>query len=355
MDWLLFLKKENLFGIIISYMPKVFKALSTSIDKNGNYINEVVEKSINDLPKHNTLIKVEYSSLNYKDALSATGVPGITKSYPHTPGIDAAGVIEESSNNSYPKGTKVIITGFDLGMNTAGGFGQYIKVPEDWIVKCPQNLSTKEAMIIGTAGLTAGLSINAITKKKVIKDSDIIISGASGGVGSIAIKILSSLGANVSAISGKKEATQFLKSLGASKIISREDFLNSTRFPLDKALYDSAIDVVGGKILSSILAKVKYGGITAICGNVAGPQFETSVFPFILRNNSLVGIDSAEASIHEKKSFWENLSMQWNIKEFDSFSKTVNLDNIIPEISKILQGKQMGRVLVKLWPQPTYD
>lgn len=355
MDWLLFLKKENLFGIIISYMPKVFKALSTSIDKNGNYINEVVEKSINDLPKHNTLIKVEYSSLNYKDALSATGVPGITKSYPHTPGIDAAGVIEKCSNNSYPKGTKVIITGFDLGMNTAGGFGQYIRVPEDWIVKCPQNLSTKEAMIIGTAGLTAGLSINAITKKKVIKDSDIIISGASGGVGSIAIKVLSSLGANVSAISGKEEATQFLKSLGASKIISREDFLNSTRFPLDKALYDSAIDVVGGKILSSILAKVKYGGITAICGNVAGPQFETSVFPFILRNNSLVGIDSAEASIHEKKSFWENVSMQWNIKEFDSFSKTVTLNNIIPEISKILQGKQMGRVLVKLWPLPTYD
>lgn len=355
MDWLLFLKKENLIGIIISYMPKVFKALSTSIDKNGNYINEVVEKSINDLPKHNTLIKVEYSSLNYKDALSATGVPGITKSYPHTPGIDAAGVIEKCSNNSYPKGTKVIITGFDLGMNTAGGFGQYIRVPEDWIVKCPQNLSTKEAMIIGTAGLTAGLSINAITKKKVIKDSDIIISGASGGVGSIAIKVLSSLGANVSAISGKEEATQFLKSLGASKIISREDFLNSTRFPLDKALYDSAIDVVGGKILSSILAKVKYGGITAICGNVAGPQFETSVFPFILRNNSLVGIDSAEASIHEKKSFWENVSMQWNIKEFDSFSKTVTLNNIIPEISKILQGKQMGRVLVKLWPLPTYD
>ena len=355
MDWLLFLKKEILFGIIISYMPKVFKALSTSIDKNGNYINEIVEKSINDLPKHNTLIKVEYSSLNYKDALSATGVPGITKSYPHTPGIDAAGVIEKSSNNSYPKGTKVIITGFDLGMNTAGGFGQYIRVPEDWIVKCPQNLSTKEAMIIGTAGLTAGLSINAITKKKVIKDSDIIVSGASGGVGSIAVKILSSLGANVSAISGKEEATKFLKSLGASKIISREDFLNSTRFPLDKALYDSAIDVVGGKILSSILAKVKYGGITAICGNVAGPQFETSVFPFILRNNSLVGIDSAEASIHEKKSFWENVSMQWNIKEFDSFSKTVTLNKIIPEISKILQGKQMGRVLVKLWPLPTYD
>lgn len=348
MDWLLFLKKENPFGIIISYMPKVFKALSTSIDKNGNYINQVVEKSINDLPKHNTLIKVEYSSLNYKDALSATGVPGITKSYPHTPGIDAAGVIEESSNNSYPRGTKVIITGFDLGMNTAGGFGQYIRVPEDWIVKCPQNLSTKEAMIIGTAGLTAGLSINAITKKKVIENSNIIISGASGGVGSIAVKRLSSLGANVSAISGKKEATQFLRSLGASKIIPREDFLNSTRFPLDKALYDSAIDVVGGKILSSILAKVKYGGITAICGNVAGPQFETSVFPFILRNNSLIGIDSAEASIHEKKSFWENLSMQWNLNEFGSFSKTVTLDNIIPEISKILQGKQMGRVLVKL-------
>ena len=330
-------------------MQKVFKALSTSLDKNGNYINQIVEKSINDLPKHhNTLVKVEYSSLNYKDALSATGAPGITKSYPHTPGIDAAGIIEESSNNSYPKGTKVIITGFDLGMNTAGGFGQYIRVPEDWIVKCPLNLSTKEAMIIGTAGLTAGLSINALTKKKVIKNSDIIVSGASGGVGCLAIKILSSLGANVTAISGKKEANQFLTSLGASKIIIREDFLNSTRFPLDKALYDSAIDVVGGKILSSILAKIRYGGITAICGNVAGPKFETSVFPFILRQNSLIGIDSAEASIHEKKSIWDKLSMQWRIQELNAFSKTVTLDNIIPEISKILQGKQMGRVLVEL-------
>lgn len=329
-------------------MPRTFKALSVSIDKNGNYIKQVVEKSITDLPKHNTLVKVQYSSLNYKDALSATGVPGITKSYPHTPGIDAAGIIAESQNNSYPKGTKVIITGFDLGMNTAGGFGQYIRVPNDWIVKCPQNLSTKEAMIIGTAGLTAALSIEAIIKKKKIKDSDIIVSGASGGVGSIATKILSSLGANVTAISGKKEATKFLKSLGASKIISREDFLNSTRFPLDKGLYDSAIDVVGGKILSSILAKVRYGGITAICGNVSGPQFETSVFPFILRNNSLIGIDSAEASIHEKKSIWKNLSTQWNLRGFDAFYKTVELKNIIPEINKILQGRQMGRVLVKL-------
>lgn len=167
-------------------------------------------------------------------------------------------------------------------------------------------------------------------------------------MGSIATKILSSLGANVTAISGKKEATKFLKSLGASKIISREDFLNSTRFPLDKALYDSAIDVVGGKILSSILAKVRYGGITAICGNVSGPQFETSVFPFILRNNSLIGIDSAEASIHEKKSIWKNLSTKWNLRGFDPFYKTVKLENIIPEINKILQGKQMGRVLVKL-------
>ena len=324
-----------------------FRAFQVEKMESG-FVRSIVEREVDDLPAGDLLIDVRYSSLNYKDALSATGNPGVTRVFPHTPGIDAAGVVEESSNNSYPKGTKVIITGFDLGMNTAGGFGQYIRVPEDWIVKCPQNLSTKEAMMIGTAGLTAGLSINAITKKKVIKDSNIIISGASGGVGSIAIKVLSSLGANVSAISGKEEATKFLKSLGASKIISREDFLNSTRFPLDKALYDSAIDVVGGKILSSILAKVKYGGITAICGNVAGPQFETSVFPFILRNNSLVGIDSAEASIHEKKSFWENVSMQWNIKEFDSFSKTVTLNNIIPEISKILQGKQMGRVLVKL-------
>lgn len=329
-------------------MPKVFQALITSCDKNGNFINQVVEKPINDLPKHNTLVKVEYSSLNYKDALSATGVPGITKSYPHTPGIDAAGVIEESSNNSYPKGTKVIITGFDLGMNTAGGFGQYIRVPDDWIVKCPPNLSTKEAMIIGTAGLTAGLSINSINQKLQIKDLDILVTGASGGVGSLAVTILSSLGANVTAITGKNTSHDFLKYLGAANIISRRNFLENTKSPLNKSLYDAAIDVAGGDILSSILTKMRYKGIVIACGNVSNPKFKTTVFPFILRGNSLIGIDSAEAALNEKKTVWVNFSKKWKIKNLKKLCKIVTLDNLLPEINKILVGKQKGRVIVKL-------
>ncbi len=330
-------------------MPKVFKALRTSVDENGNYINEIVEKSTNDLPKHNTLVKVEYSSLNYKDALSATGVPGVTKSYPHTPGIDAAGVIEESSNNSYPRGTKIIITGFDLGMNTAGGFGQYIRIPEDWIVKCPKNLSTKEAMIIGTAGLTAGLSINAINKNLQIKDLDILVTGASGGVGSFAVTILSSLGANVTAITGKNTSHNFLEYLGASHIISRRKFLEETKYPLNKGIYDAAIDVAGGDILSSILTKMRYRGIVIACGNVSNPNFKTTVFPFILRGNSLIGIDSAEAALSEKKSVWINFSNKWRIKNLKEICKIVTLEHLVPEINKMLIGRQKGRVVVKLW------
>ena len=329
-------------------MVKNFKAFVTSQNQNGKFENNIFEKSIDDLPDGDLLIRVEYSSLNYKDALSASGATGITKSYPHTPGIDASGVIEESTNHHFLIGEKVIVTGFDLGMNTSGGFAEYIRVPSSWAVKCPESLSTKESMMIGTAGLTAGLCLEEIEKHKSLKNLEVIVSGATGGVGSIAIKLLSLLDAKVTAITGKKNEYKFLYDLGSSKIIQRKELIESTRLPLSKGLYDAAVDVAGGNILTNIIASMKYNGTITACGNVAGPKFETTVFPFILRGNRLIGIDSATCSIPLREKIWNNFSTKWRLKNLDNICKIIDLNHLNNEIEKILSGKQIGRVIVKI-------
>ena len=329
-------------------MVKNFKAFVTSQNQNGKFENNIFKKSIDDLPDGDLLIRVEYSSLNYKDALSASGATGITKSYPHTPGIDASGVIEESTNHHFLVGEKVIVTGFDLGMNTSGGFAEYIRVPSSWAVKCPESLSTKESMMIGTAGLTAGLCLEEIEKHKSLKNLEVIVSGATGGVGSIAIKLLSLLDAKVTAITGKKNEYKFLYDLGSSKIIQRKELIESTRLPLSKGLYDAAVDVAGGNILTNIIASMKYNGTITACGNVASPEFETTVFPFILRGNRLIGIDSATCSISLREKIWNNFSTKWRLKNLDNICKITDLNNLDNEIEKILSGKQIGRVIVKI-------
>ena len=329
-------------------MVKNFKAFVTSQNQNGKFENNIFEKSIDDLPDGDLLIRVEYSSLNYKDALSASGATGITKSYPHTPGIDASGVVEESTNHHFLVGEKVIVTGFDLGMNTSGGFAEYIRVPSSWAVKCPESLSTKESMMIGTAGLTAGLCLEEIEKHKSLKNLEVIVSGATGGVGSIAIKLLSLMDAKVTAITGKKNKYKFLYDLGSSKIIQRKELIESTRLPLSKGLYDAAVDVAGGNILTNIIASMKYNGTITACGNVAGPKFETTVFPFILRGNRLIGIDSATCSIPLREKIWNNFSTKWRLKNLDNICKIIDLNHLNNEIEKILSGKQIGRVIVKI-------
>ena len=329
-------------------MVKNFKAFVTSKNQNGKFENSIFEKSIDDLPDGDLLIRVKYSSLNYKDSLSASGTKGITKSYPHTPGIDASGVVEESTNHHFPVGEKVIVTGFDLGMNTSGGFAEYIRIPSSWAVKCPESLSTKESMMIGTAGLTAGLCLEEIEKHKSLKNLEVIVSGATGGVGSIAIKLLSLLDAKVTAITGKKNEYKFLYDLGSSKIIQRKELIESTRLPLSKGLYDAAVDVAGGSILTNIIASMKYNGTITACGNVAGPKFETTVFPFILRGNRLIGIDSATCSIPLREKIWNKFSNKWKLKNLDNICKVIDLSNLNNEIEKILSGKQIGRVVVKI-------
>ena len=266
-------------------MSKDFKALVVDEDPSGNFISSIQKKQISDMPIGDLTIRVEYSSLNYKDALSATGNKGVTRQYPHTPGIDAVGVVEDSSHSDFPIGTNVIVSGYDLGMNTAGGFGEYIRVPAGWAVKRPEHLSAREVMIIGTAGLTAGLCVKALKEKSTISGTKALVSGATGGVGCMAVKLLSHLDADVTAITGKKDATNFLKGLGANEIISRTEFLESVRGPMSKGFWNIAVDVAGGNILSSMLATMRYGGTVACCGLVDNPSFKGSVFPFILRGH----------------------------------------------------------------------
>ena len=329
-------------------MSSNFKALRTIETSNGTFESEICERNIDDLPNGDVLIRVEYSSLNYKDALSANGNKGVTKNYPHTPGIDAAGIVEESSDKNFPVGTSVVVTGFDLGMNTSGGFSEYIRVPSHWVVNCPDNLSTKKAMVLGTAGLTAGLCTLSILNKVLPEKSNIIVSGATGGVGSIGVHLLSSLNANVTAITSKTDEIEYLKKLGATSIIKKNEFQNSTKAPLSRGMYDAAIDVVGGNILSSIISSMRYNGIITICGNVSNHKFQTSVFPFILRANSLIGIDSANCSIEKRKVIWNKFASEWKLNKLDLISKTVSLNDLPHEIQKIINGKQIGRVLVKL-------
>ena len=324
-----------------------FRALITSENNKGEFENNIDQKSIDELPEGDILIRVEYSSLNYKDALSASGNKGVTKRYPHTPGIDAAGVIEKSSDSNFPKNSSVIVSGYDLGMNTDGGFGQYIRVPSSWVVKIPTAFSAEKAMAIGTAGLTAGLSVKALQEKSEICNQSILISGSTGGVGSIAIKLLYHLGANITAITGKRDQFNFLKSLGAKNILYRDEFIKSTRLPISKGIYDLAIDVSGGKTLSAILASMKYDGVIACCGNVGGAGFETSVFPFILRGNRLIGIDSASKPIKEKAQIWNLFSAEWSLPNLKELYRVVSLEDMPFEIKKILNGEQTGRVVLK--------
>ena len=321
-------------------MTKKFKALESVKTDQGNQLS-IIERSIDDLPEGELLIKVNYSSLNYKDALSASGAPGVTRNYPHTPGIDAVGTIEESSNQNFREGDSVIVTGYDLGLNTSGGFGEYIRVPSAWVVNLPSGLSEKDSMSLGTAGLTAGLSIKALddyNSKKGFESSASIVTGSTGGVGSIAVMLLSKLGSNVTAVTGKDSQNDLLNGLGASEIISREQLSEVSRAPIGKPIWDFGVDVVSGNILTLLLA---------CSGLVGGPSFESSIFPFILRGNALLGVDSVEISIEKKLEVWENFATDWKL-DLSTLVKEVKLEGLEDEISKILTGGQVGRVVVDL-------
>ena len=323
-----------------------YKALVTS-EENKTFVNSIVTKDISDLPNNDTLIKVKYSSLNFKDALSASGNKGVTRNYPHTPGIDAAGIVEKTSGSKFEPGDEVIVTGYDMGMNTNGGFGEYIKVPQEWIVKKPENITLSESMAFGTAGLTAGLCLRKLLAHGLKPDDgDVFVSGVTGGVGIISLMLFKKLGFSVSAITGKLDQEEFLKSLGANKVIDRNTLDLDLISPLQKPIYSGGIDAVGGKILSNLICSTSQRAAIACCGMVGGLSLDTSIFPFILRGLSLFGIDSAESLIDVKEEIWNNFSSNWKLENIDENIKDISLDELPSEIDKILKGEQVGRVRI---------
>jgi alcohol dehydrogenase len=311
--------------------------------------HSVIERSTDDLPEGELLVKVAYSSLNYKDAMSAKGLPGVTRNYPHTPGIDAAGVIVESTDSAFAEGDEVIVIGYDLGMNTAGGYGQYIRVPANWAVKMPAGLDVREAMIIGTAGFTAALCVDKIEQMGAQpSDGPVVVTGATGGVGSVAVALLAKLGYDVVASSGKTEKDDYLKSLGAGSVISRADLSEENKRPMAAETWAHGIDTVGGEILSNVIKGLKYGGSVAICGLVASPAFSTTVLPFILRNVNVLGVDSVELPLAKKQEIWHRLATDLKPDALDKMTTEVTLDGLSDVIDSIIQGGVSGRTLVKL-------
>jgi acrylyl-CoA reductase (NADPH) len=324
-----------------------FKAFRIE-EKDGNYISTIKEMPFNTLTQGQVLIKVHYSSLNYKDALSASGNKGVTRNYPHTPGIDAVGTIVSSESNKFKVEDKVIVTSYDLGMNTDGGFGQYIQVPEDWAVKLPENLSMKEAMIIGTAGLTAGISVLRLSETVKPEDGPIVVSGATGGVGSLSIAILKKIGYKTAAITGKETERDFLMKLGADEVIMRKDFEEPEKRPLLKPAFAGAIDTVGGVILENIIKSISPMGVVTCCGNVASPKLDLTVFPFILRGISLIGIDSQNYPMNYREKVWDKLSNDWKTDTLTETCTEITLNELEGKIDLMLKGKLKGRTVVKM-------
>ena len=325
-----------------------FNALQARESAAGGFEQVIVQRDIDDLPAGELLIRVKYSSLNYKDALSASGNRGVTKNFPHTPGIDAAGVVEASSVAEFSAGDEVIVTGYDLGMNTSGGFAQYIRIPASWALKRPKGLSLREAMVLGTAGLTAALCVDKLEQSGLTPDAgSVLVTGATGGVGSVAVALLTTLGYRVAASTGKVEQGDYLKALGAQQIVLRSELLDGTDKAMLKEQWAGAVDCVGGDILFNVVKSLRYGASAACCGLTAGVGFKGSVLPFILRGVNLLGVDSVELPLVVKASMWDKLSLQWKVK-LDALVTEVTLEQLPEAIAQILAGKQVGRVLVNL-------
>lgn len=325
-----------------------FRALVVDEGSDGIFTRAVKERDIADLPPGEVLVRVAYSSLNYKDALSASGSRAVTRSYPHTPGIDAAGVVAESTVASVRPGASVIVTSYDLGMNTPGGFGQYIRVPAAWVVPLPAGLTLRESMILGTAGFTAGLSVDRLSAAVAPERGPILVTGASGGVGSLAVAILARLGYEVIAVSGKADAGPFLQGLGAREVIGREQLANQRDRALLKARWAGAIDTVGGEILAAAIKSTEPEGVVTCCGNVASAELNLTVYPFILRGITLAGIDSQSCPMPRRQRVWSRLAGDWKITGLEQICQVVLLEELSGRIDSMLQGRLKGRTLVDL-------
>lgn len=315
-------------------------------EADGQFVGSEQTLTIAELPANEVLIRVTHSSLNYKDALSASGNKGVTREYPHTPGIDAAGEVVQASAGGLSAGDQVLVTGYDLGMNTDGGFGEYIRVPAAWCVPMPQGWNPRTAMIYGTAGLTAGLCVKKLLSMGAEPEQGkLVVSGASGAVGSVAVEILSGLGFEVVAVSGKADQADNLKKLGAREVLGRDTF-EPTKKPMLKPLFANGIDTVGGGPLAEMLKQIQPGGSVSCCGLVAGLQLETTVLPFILRGNNLLGVDSVEIPLAEKQLVWGRLSGDWSCPVTEAAARDIGRSDLGNTLDAFLKGQSVGKIVL---------
>lgn len=326
-----------------------FRALIVSQAPDGSYRRDVGLFGMDDLPPGDLLIRVLYSSLNYKDALAASGRRGVARAYPITPGIDAAGVVVESGAAGFAPGDTVLACGHDLGTAAPGGFGQYIRVPASWVQGLPRGLTPRESMIIGTAGFTAALSVKTLQEYGLRPErGEVLVTGATGGVGSMAVAILAAEGCAVTAATGKPEHGDFLRALGARTVVTRRQVDDDTDKALLKERWAGVIDTVGGGILAAALKSTMYGGSVAACGNAMSPQLPITVFPFILRGVRLLGIEATRCSASERKDLWERLAGKWRPRNLAEMAQECTLEGLSDRIDQMLQGGIRGRVIVNL-------
>lgn len=327
-----------------------FRCYLVTRDENKQVTNAIAKQGIDDLLPGEVLIRAAYSSLNYKDALAATGHPGVVRNFPHVPGIDVAGTVEHSGVSDFAAGDKVLVTGFDLGAASWGGYSEFVRVPAGWVVRLPEGLTLRESMILGTAGFTAAQSVQALLHNDVgPEDGEVLVTGASGGVGSMAVAMLAKLGFKVVAATGKPEGVELVEKLGATRVIGREELVDSSTRPLLSAKWAGVIDTVGGDVLATAIRSTDIGGCVTACGMVAGNDLSLSVFPFILRGVTLAGIDSANCAIEKRPELWANMAGPWRPKDLESMvAETVTLDTLNPAIEKILKAQVAGRTLVEI-------
>ena len=326
-----------------------FRALVTDKDADGNVTSSVQVLEDDRLPEGAVTVDIEWAGLNYKDGLCLTGGGGLVRAYPHVAGIDFAGTVRQSDDGRYGQGDQVVLTGWRVGETHWGGYAERARVNADWLVPLPKGLSPREAMVVGTAGLTAMLSIDRLEAAGLKPDTgEVLVTGAAGGVGSIATALLSRLGYRVVALSGRPQHGETLKALGASSVIDRNEFLAQPDKPLESARWDGAIDSVGGKVLGKLLKQVKYGGAVASLGNAGGIALETNVLPFILRGISLLGIDSVMQPYAARIAAWKRIAETLDMAAYAGLVREIGLEELPGAAAEILAGEVRGRVLVKV-------
>ena len=323
----------------------MFNALLLEKDDAGQSAKlTVLEHS--DLPDAGVLVQVDYSTINYKDALALTGSAPIARHYPMVPGIDLAGTVEQSDDPRWPVGTRVLLNGWGVGEGHWGGLAQYARVNGDWLLEVPPSLSTRQAMAIGTAGYTAALCVNAlIDHGTVADDGPILVTGATGGVGSFSVALLAAAGYQVTAVTGKSDAEAYLTSLGADAVIDRATLAEPGK-PLQKERWNGVIDAVGGNTLANACAQTRYSGAVAACGLAESPKLQTTVMPFILRGVTLYGIDSVMAPLEHRERAWQCIAMYLNTEALDGMVKEISLAQALTEASSVMAGQVTGRLLV---------